>query len=81
MKYPYFLQNLNQEIFPVFGNQVQGEPVYIDVSDTSKKMNSVVIHTHKDFVKFVESHFVGGKSWGVSGYLEYRESYFMDMKV
>ncbi|HSQ98268.1 MAG TPA: peptidoglycan DD-metalloendopeptidase family protein [Rickettsiales bacterium] len=70
--YPFNL--LEENIFPILNNQVNGLPVYIDLSKENNNVDKICnSQTQKEFNNYMFNELKQSrKSWAVSGYLEDR---------
>ncbi|MDR2760603.1 MAG: peptidoglycan DD-metalloendopeptidase family protein, partial [Rickettsiales bacterium] len=70
--YPYNI--LNEDIYPLFGEQIKGFPHYVDLF--KRELTSVSEANEQTFGEIKKA----GKNWGYSGYLENRRQQLKTMK-
>lgn len=72
MKYPYCLYNDNIRHGPLF--KVEGSPFFIDLSSANIALSAEDMRNQKFFQLYLDNAMGSKHSWGLSGYLENRES-------
>ncbi len=72
MKYPYIKYNNKVDIHPLFSG-LQGDPLIVDMSDTSLLFNDIDMHDQKKFQSYLNGLMKGNFSWGVTSYMENRK--------
>ncbi len=72
--YPYEIMNQNEQPYPLFGEQLNGEPCVIDMSSVNSDLEKISVIDQQQFQAYIEQKMGSEFSWGFSGYLEYRES-------
>ena len=72
MKYPFIALSTKVEIHPLCKN-LEGEPLILDLSQTSDLFEKVDVHDQKAFQKWLDKKMAGRFSWGVAAYLENRQ--------
>ena len=73
MRYPYIAYNKNVDIQPVFKN-LAGTPLIIDMSVDSPLFDTIDVRDQKGFQKYLDEMMKDQFTWGVSSYLENRET-------
>lgn len=73
MKYPYIAYSKKIDIQPVFRN-LTGDPLVVDLSVTSSLFDTMEVRDQKRFQKHLDDTMKGQYTWGVSSYLENRET-------
>jgi murein DD-endopeptidase MepM/ murein hydrolase activator NlpD len=77
--YPYNI--LNEDIYPVFGDQIKGIPVYVDlVSDAADRID-LTLPLEKTTKYLFDEIKKTGRQWGFSGYLEDRSRVLKTTKI
>jgi hypothetical protein len=77
MKYPYFLYDRCIDHAPVFKG-LTGMPFVADMSGSNPVLNEIDVRDQKGFQAMLEKQMAPRFSWGVAGYLEYRDSLLRD---
>jgi hypothetical protein len=73
MRYPYIAYSKNIDIQPVFKN-LTGDPLIIDMSVDSPLFDTIDVRDQKGFQKYLDKMMKDQFTWGVSSYLENRET-------
>lgn len=73
MKYPYIAYSDRVDIRPVFKN-LTGSPLVVDMSVDSTLFDTINVRDQKGVQKRLDALMKGRYSWGVSSYLENRET-------
>ncbi len=73
MRYPYIAYSKNIDIQPVFKN-LAGDPLIIDMSVDSPLFDTIDVRDQKGFQKYLDEMMKDQFTWGVSSYLENRET-------
>ncbi len=75
MKYPYNLLSEHTKVFPLFGDQLKGYPLIIDMSSSNPILDTIDVSDQKLFQEIISNLLTKNNAeWGISGYLEYRKS-------
>lgn len=77
MHYPYLIYNSKVEIFPVFPN-LQGQPYIADMSPVSPLLMDIEVRDQRALQKLLEKEMGIHFSWGLSSYLERRDTLLGD---
>jgi len=73
MKYPYIAYSEKIKIHPVFNN-LSGDPLVVDMSINSPLFDTIDVRDQKGFQKHLDDDMKDRYTWGVSSYLENRET-------
>ena len=76
-RYPYIAYDDRIKIQPVFKN-LTGEPVIVDLSDSSPYFETVDVRNQKQFQAMLDKNMEGRHTWGVASYLENRAKVLAD---
>ena len=74
MRYPFFLQQQSLQPFPLFGNALQGEPLYLDMSDQNRDLLTVNVADQEAYFAYMQGKMGERYQWVISDYLEYRST-------
>jgi len=73
MHYPLNLLATNQKIYPLFGNQLKGEPHVFDFSSSNENIENYDTENFQNFQNAVFDELKrNSKTWGIGKYLEER---------
>ncbi len=79
MIYPYALLNRHTEIFPLFGDQLEGEPYIFDLSSNNPRTLEMDPSNFDNFQQMIfEELEENNYSWGIGRYLEERANILRD---
>ena len=73
MKYPYIAYSEKVDIQPIFKN-LTGDPLVVDMSVHSPLFDTIDVRDQKGFQKLLDDMMKDRYTWGVSSYLENRET-------
>jgi len=71
MRYPECLNSLC--IHPLLGQQIQGDPFFIPITSENVALRTLDLMDQHKFQAYLDRTY-GNDAWGISDYLEYRES-------
>lgn len=73
MRYPYIAYSKNIDIHPIFKN-LTGDPLIVDMSVDSTLFDTLDVRDQKGFQNLLDDMMKDRYTWGVSSYLENRET-------
>lgn len=73
MRYPYIAYSSQIDIQPVFKG-LEGDPLIVDMSESSRIFDDMDVRDQKEFQRRLDEMMTDRFSWGVSSYLENRET-------
>lgn len=77
MHYPFLLYSRKFKHLPIF-KDLQGDPYIADLSQNSNLLGATNMRDQRGFQRILEDTMGSGYSWGVSAYLENRETILSD---
>lgn len=77
MYYPYIVYNSRTKLFPIF-TDLEGEPYIADLSPRSRLLNGLDARDQRTFQAVLEKEMGETHRWGISPYLERRDSLLAD---
>ncbi|MCF7844934.1 MAG: peptidoglycan DD-metalloendopeptidase family protein [Kiritimatiellales bacterium] len=78
MIYPESLQQLDSPPYPILGKLSQEKHYFVDMSTKNHEITKLNLNDQKSFQEYLNKTYQGYK-WGISGYLEFRETLLKDI--